>query len=397
MRIDINHLQALIIEAFKNAYQVLGVQPGASDEDIKKAWKAMAIKHHPDKGGAQGEMVDINNAKVRLLDKTALFRFGANIQGYEDPNAPKPVSAQSPPPAASGSTQGRSVMIKCKWCQREVKAVMKDMSGSFVRVNHYTRQGGSEQCPGSSKASWNGPPTGWRAHDPQAAVPPQPPPPPREAPPPPPGPRPPPNAGPERWYYTYMHDGSSKFWEAEVVDNVVHVRWGRIGSEGQTQTKTFPSRWRAMEVAHRMRQNKQRKGYARQTTVPPGVPRPSQAPAPGTPPGAAPGPRPHQPRPEPTGRPRTSQDTYKVYPWRQSRRVVRVGGKLYGTGTGGSLSGGGQTRFNANDRLKVSPDDGKMKVGKADSDYTQSWDPIDEVRQVVEELVLETIVRIAEG
>ena len=32
-----------------NYYQILGVQKGASEDDIKKAFKKQAIKYHPDK------------------------------------------------------------------------------------------------------------------------------------------------------------------------------------------------------------------------------------------------------------------------------------------------------------------------------------------------------------
>lgn len=47
-------------------YKTLGLQPGASIEDVKTAYKNLAKKHHPDKGGDPETFKEINNAFGRL-------------------------------------------------------------------------------------------------------------------------------------------------------------------------------------------------------------------------------------------------------------------------------------------------------------------------------------------
>ena len=54
------------------AYKVLGISPSASNDEVKKAYRQMALKHHPDRVATLGEDVkqaaekkfqEINNAK----------------------------------------------------------------------------------------------------------------------------------------------------------------------------------------------------------------------------------------------------------------------------------------------------------------------------------------------
>lgn len=53
----------------KDYYQILGVSRGASQDEIKKAYRKLAHKHHPDKGGDERKFKEINEAYQILSDK----------------------------------------------------------------------------------------------------------------------------------------------------------------------------------------------------------------------------------------------------------------------------------------------------------------------------------------
>lgn len=58
--------------ANKDYYEVLGLQKGASDDEIKRAFRKLAVKYHPDRnqGNAEAEekFKEINEAYQILSD-----------------------------------------------------------------------------------------------------------------------------------------------------------------------------------------------------------------------------------------------------------------------------------------------------------------------------------------
>lgn len=72
---DVDQMLGLGGKSLDDAYRVLGVSPDATDDELRKAYRQLALKHHPDRVQALGEDVrkaaeqkfqEINDAKDRI-------------------------------------------------------------------------------------------------------------------------------------------------------------------------------------------------------------------------------------------------------------------------------------------------------------------------------------------
>lgn len=62
-------------------------------------------------------------------------------------------------------------------------------------------------------------------------------------------------------HFEFVGGASRKFWEISVSHNAFTVRFGRIGTSGQSQTKAFSDEAKAMREAEKLIQEKVKKGY----------------------------------------------------------------------------------------------------------------------------------------
>jgi len=64
-------------------YQILGVGKTASQDDIKKAYRKLAAKHHPDRGGDTATFQSISQAYDILSDPAKRAQYDSPQQGFD--------------------------------------------------------------------------------------------------------------------------------------------------------------------------------------------------------------------------------------------------------------------------------------------------------------------------
>ena len=56
-RHDFESIMAMFIKSADNAYKILEIEKSATDEEVKKAYRTMAKKYHPDRVNTQDEAI----------------------------------------------------------------------------------------------------------------------------------------------------------------------------------------------------------------------------------------------------------------------------------------------------------------------------------------------------
>ena len=71
----------------RDYYEVLGVSKSASADEIKKAFRRLAVEHHPDRGGDEAKFKEINEAYEVLKDESKRKRYDQFGHAGVDPQA----------------------------------------------------------------------------------------------------------------------------------------------------------------------------------------------------------------------------------------------------------------------------------------------------------------------
>lgn len=64
--------------------QVLGISPNASIDEVKKAYKKLALRHHPDKGGSSEKFKQISEAYMSIVNEDSIFNNPDLVSSFDD-------------------------------------------------------------------------------------------------------------------------------------------------------------------------------------------------------------------------------------------------------------------------------------------------------------------------
>lgn len=126
--------------AKRDYYEVLGVPKDSTQEDIKKAYRKLAMEHHPDKGGSDETFKELNEAYETLGDSDKKAKYDSPSQANEhNPwNSPfGPMFTQQRP-----QTRGNNINLT-------IKLTLEEIFTGAVKKFTYNRNTECVDCRGT--------------------------------------------------------------------------------------------------------------------------------------------------------------------------------------------------------------------------------------------------------
>lgn len=108
MKFNVGTLRSLIREALLNAYKVLDIDKNASADEIKTAYRKLALKYHPDRNHGMDttqQMSQINQANDILNNPTSRSQLDRELRSSQYTSYKKP----QPQPTTQKSSQPRKI------------------------------------------------------------------------------------------------------------------------------------------------------------------------------------------------------------------------------------------------------------------------------------------------
>lgn len=136
-------------------YEVLGVPADASQNDIKKAYRKLALKYHPDQGGEAEKFKQINEAHSILSDVDKRAQYDAAKRGFGGFGGLGDLFGANPDPFGPGSPFeaifGRRPPTRSQGPIQPIfklKLTLDDIRSGIVKVAKYKKKVDCGPCGG---------------------------------------------------------------------------------------------------------------------------------------------------------------------------------------------------------------------------------------------------------
>ena len=144
----------------KNYYETLGVDRGASEKDIRSAYRRLARKHHPDvnqgQKDAEAKFKEINEAYQVLSDPDSRKKYDRFGDGWRNADYVRQGESAGPSPFTWFNRAGRARTHQTEFSFGGFDSIFSDLRGA-------ARGGVTEEAP-SSATPWFPSRSRWRRH-----------------------------------------------------------------------------------------------------------------------------------------------------------------------------------------------------------------------------------------